>query len=119
MELLDGEALLDGGTTCLTIRKDEKKYYLTIDYSLPHDGRVRYLHLSNNPFSSMASERLEKGSKEEQEIIQWLIETLRSKFEVQRIVSYLRGEVDNFGEGKWFFTLNFLRLVAKERKVTF
>ena len=49
MDLYDAESLLDGGTTCLTVVERSKRYYYTVDYSLPMDGRPRYVYLGNVP----------------------------------------------------------------------
>ncbi len=115
MEFQDAESLLDGGTTCLTVSDRSKKKYITIDYSLPLDGRPRHIFLGKRQFSR--ERKLTIDSPEEKEIINWLIEELIAQFGADNIQNFIKGESGGFGIGKWRFALNFLHILSKERNL--
>lgn len=113
MKLQDAEALLDGGTTCLTVIDGLETIHITLDYSLPWDGRKRYVYKGITQFSTET--QLKIGSAEERKIIKWLEEELNEKFGATQVQSFLDGKIDNFGTGKWMFALRFLQIMSQER----
>lgn len=113
MELISADTLLDGGTTCLTVLDGSENIHITIDYSLPLDGRLRHIYTGKTPFSQ--ENQLEINSKEEKEFVTWLKSELITNYGEGQIRGYIEGKINGFVEGKWLFALNFLRLVAKER----
>ena len=70
MKLEDAETLPDGGTTCLTMLDGSEKLYITIDYSLPMDGRSRFVYIGKTQFAR--DNQLEINSKREKQIVNWL-----------------------------------------------
>ncbi len=112
MNLEDGETLLDGGTTCLTVLKNSKRQYITVDYSSPQQN-PRCIFIGKKPFAR--DKKLEVGSLEEKEVVDWLLDELISQFGVGRVQDFIEGRFDSFIRGKWLFALNFLRILAKDR----
>ncbi|MHA1941663.1 MAG: hypothetical protein ACXACP_03860 [Candidatus Hodarchaeales archaeon] len=113
MDLYDAESLLDGGTTCLTVVERSKKLYYTVDYSLPMDGRPRFVFVGNSPFSRTT--QLEINSEKEKQIVEWLKNEMISNFGEVVVMDLINGKPGNIGQGKWLFALNFLRIISKER----
>lgn len=114
MELKDAESLPDGGTTSLKVAEKGKIKFITIDYSLPMDGRPRYIYLGKSLFSR--EKQLEMNSKEEEEIARWLQDQLISLFGEYQLEEFLAGRAPNLTRDvKWFIALNFYRIVSTER----
>jgi hypothetical protein len=113
MRLKDAETLLDGGTTCLTVLDGVKKMYITIDYSLPMDGRPRYVYIGKTQFAQ--ANQLEINSIREKQIANWLRNELIAKYGEMRVQDFIEGKFDGSVRGKWLYALNFLRIITKER----
>jgi len=58
---------------------------------------------------------MEIGCDEEARIREWLSNATTRKFGATVVKSYLDGQAENPGEGKWFYALNFLCILYKER----
>ncbi|MHA1995788.1 MAG: hypothetical protein ACW97Z_14670 [Candidatus Hodarchaeales archaeon] len=115
MELKDAESLLDGGTTSLKVVERGKSKFITIDYSLPMDGRPRYVYLGKTLFSR--GKQLEINSEEEKQIAFWVKDQLISLFGEYQLEEFLAGRAPNLTrEGKWLFALNFYRILSLERE---
>ena len=113
MDLYDAESLLDGGTTCLTVINRSKRLYYTVDYSLPMDGRPRFVFVGNSPFSRTS--QLEINSEKEKQIVEWLKSELIANFGEAAVEDLIQGKVENIGQGKWLFAFRFLQILSKER----
>jgi hypothetical protein len=113
MRLEDAETLLDGGTTCLTVLDGFEKLYITIDYSLPMDGRPRHIFIGKTHFTQ--DNQLEINSEREKQIVNWLKNELIAKFGEIRVQDFIEGKFDGSVKGKWLYALNFLRIISKER----
>ena len=115
MRLTDAMMLRDGGTTSITVAEGvlERVSY-TVDYSLPWDGRERYV-FKGQPFAKGESQRLEMGGEEERTVQEWLTRAVNRKFGDRVVGEFLVGRAKNPGKGKWFYALNFLYILTKER----
>ena len=114
MELKDAESLLDGGTTSLKLVQKGKFKFITIDYSLPMDGRPRYVFSGKTLFSR--EKQLEMNSEEEKRMAFWVKDQLVSLFGEYQLEEFLAGRAPNLTrEGKWLFALNFYRILTLER----
>ena len=113
MEFLDAESLPDGGTTCITVLNGRKKDFVTIDYSLPMDGRPRYIYSGKRQFSK--ENQYEINSQEEKGFVKFLLEELVANYGVVKIEDFIAGKFDPSITGKWLIGLNFLIIVSKER----
>lgn len=114
MEFQDAETLPDGGTTCITIvDRRRKKKFVTVDYSLPHDGKPRYVFSGIRQFSR--ENQLEINSQKEKDIVCWLKDDLVANFGLQKIEDFINGKFDPSITGKWLIALNFLIIISKER----
>ena len=115
MRLTNGMALRDGGTTSITVAQGIfSRVSYTIDYALPWDGRTRYVY-KGDPFAKKESQRLEIEGEDEVRLQRWLVETLNHKFGEILVQDFLANRVENPGNGKWLYALNFLRIMTKER----
>jgi hypothetical protein len=113
MEFQDAESLPDGGTTCITVVNGRKKEFITIDYSLPMDGRERHIYSGKRQFSK--ENQIEINSQKEKDFVCWLKDELVANFGVVKIEDFINGKFDPSITGKWFIGLNFLIIVSKER----
>ncbi|PWI48061.1 hypothetical protein CEE45_08535 [Candidatus Heimdallarchaeota archaeon B3_Heim] len=114
MELKDAESLLDGGTTSLKVVEKGIAKFITIDYSLPMDGRPRYIYLGKTLFSR--GKQLEINSEGEKKIVFWVKDQLISLFGEYQLEEFLAGRAANLTrEAKWLFALNFYRILSLER----
>jgi hypothetical protein len=50
VRILEAMALMDGGTTCISLEDGCQVLHATFDNSLPWDGRTRHLNLSSERF---------------------------------------------------------------------
>ena len=115
MRLITAMTLRDGGTTSITVSRGLfRKVSYTIDYSLPWDGRQRFV-LRGTPFCNDASSRLEVRCEEETEIHKWLIDAARRKYGPSALQEFLSSRIENPGTGKWFYAMNFLNILQRER----
>ena len=115
MRLTDAMTLRDGGTTSITVAQGIlARLSYTVDYALPWDGRERYV-FKGQPFAKDESQRLEVGGEEEVRLHRWLTETLNRKFGDAALLDFLAGRIKNPGKGKWFYALNFLNIITRER----
>ena len=115
MRLTHAMSLRDGGTTSITVSQGLfRKVSFTIDYSLPWDGRNRFV-FRGPPFAKDDAHRLEIGCGAEREIHQWLSEAARRRFGQSVVRDFLGDRTKNPGAGKWFYAMNFLKILAKER----
>src|SRR4051812_42083074 len=115
MRLVRAMTLRDGGTTSITVAQGFlRRVCYTIDYALPWDGRKRYVYRGPE-FSKDEKYRLEIGCEEEKGIQQWLSEAARKKYGDLVIQGFLAEQRKNPGRGKWFYAMNFLSIMAKER----
>jgi hypothetical protein len=107
--------LRDGGTTSITISRNalENDSY-TIDYSLPWDGRPRFL-FRGPPFRKDDLFRLEIGCETERELQRWLMQLANDKFGEITVFDFLGGRIKNPGTGDWFYAMNFLKILVTER----
>jgi len=114
MRLIHAMTLRDGGTTSITLSQGlfESVSY-TVDYALPWDGRKRYV-FRGPAFVTDDAHWLEIGCEAEREIQQWLTEAANGRFG-QETVRFLSDHADNPGKGKWFYAMNFLKIMAKAR----
>ena len=112
-EFQDAESLPDGGTTCITVLNGRKREFVTIDYSLPMDGRPRYIYSGKRQFSK--ENQFEIDSQEEKEFVKFLLDELVANFGLVKIEDFLSGKFDPSITGKWLIGLNFLIIVSKER----
>lgn len=115
MRLVQSMILRDGGTTSITVTRGLiRRLCYTIDYSLPWDGRKRYVYRGPQ-LSKHEEHRLEIGCEEEKDIQRWLSEVACKKYGTTSVQEYLAGQRTNLGRGKWFYAMNFLSIMAKER----
>ena len=116
MRLTGAMTLRDGGTTSITVTQGLlKRLSYTVDHSLPWDGRKRYV-FKGQPFAKDESQRLEIGCEEETRVQQWLTEAANREFGEGIVADFLVGRAKNPGKGKWFYALNFLNILTKERR---
>ena len=113
MEFLDAESLPDGGTTCITVLNNRKREFVTIDYSLPMDGRPRYIYSGTRQFAK--TEKYEINSQKEKEFVCWLKDELVAMYGIVKIEDFIGGKFDPLITGKYLIGLNFLIIVSKER----
>jgi hypothetical protein len=107
-------SLRDGGTTSITVTGGlVKRTSYTIDYSLPHDGRKRYV-FKGPAFSKEDEQRLEIGCEEEDGIRRWLSEVASKKYGSAVVQEFLAGRGKNPARGKWFYAMNFLRILTRK-----
>ena len=115
MRLVQAMTLRDGGTTSITVTRGlGRRLCYTIDHSLPWDGRKRYVYRGTQ-FSKDEEHRLEIGCEEEKDIQHWLSEAACKKYGNAAVQEFLTGQRKNPGRGKWFYAMNFLSIMAKER----
>ena len=115
MRLLDAMTLRDGGTTSITVSRGVfQRVSYTVDHSLPWDGRKRYV-FRGPPFDKVEAQRLEIGCLEEVAVQQWLLEAASRKYGSALVQEFLTRGVKNPGKGKWFYALNFLSIMTRER----
>jgi hypothetical protein len=108
-------SLRDGGTTSITVTGGlVKRTSYTIDYSLPHDGRKRYV-FKGPAFSKEDEQRLEIGGDEENMVRRWLSEVACTRYGSAVVQEFLAGRRKNPARGKWFYAMNFLLILTKER----
>ena len=115
MALLDAMTMRDGGTTFVVVEKpDVGQITYTFDYSLPWDGRVRYIteHTADD-FST----KLPINGPQELAACQLIRALLVAEFGESLVESFAKGEANNPGTEKWFYAFNFLRHAVKERKI--
>jgi hypothetical protein len=80
--LVSADVFLDGGSTCICIESDSKKEeWFLFDYSLPHDGRMRYIYRGLGEKKI----RIEVDSPEEHELIARITKILAAKFGHERL----------------------------------
>jgi hypothetical protein len=115
MHILNADTLRDGGTTCVSLEDGQQVQHVTFDYSLPRDGRTRYVYVSNVPFDCNESNRLDLGSEEEGQIIEVIHKAAIQTYGISVVETFLRNPSVNPGEGLWFYVFNFLRIAAAER----
>jgi hypothetical protein len=112
---VDAMTFRDGGTTTITVAPSiwsfERVTY-TIDFSLPWDGRKRYMTCGSR---RTQTRRLEIGCDEEVQIQQWLMESASRVVGRVPLEEFLRGNIKNPGKGKWLYALSFLSILHKER----
>jgi hypothetical protein len=115
MRLIDAMSLRDGGTTSITVSRGVFQHIsYTVDHSLPWDGRKRYV-FRGRPFERAESHRLEIGCSDEVGVQRWLMAAVSRKFGSVLVQEFLAGSAKNPGKGKWFYALNFLNIMTKER----
>jgi hypothetical protein len=115
MRLIHAMTLRDGGTTSITVSRGLfGRVSYTVDYSLPWDGRKRSV-FRGPAFAKDDVHRLEIGCEAERGIQQWLAESANRKFGQGVVRNFLSDHAENPGKGKWFYAMNFLRIMAKER----
>jgi hypothetical protein len=113
MEFQDAETASDGGTTCITVVDKKKRKFVTVDYSLPMDGRPRYVFSGKRHFSK--ENQFEINSQKEKDFVCWLKDELVANFGVVKIEDFIDGKFDPSITGKWLHGLNFLVIISKER----
>src|SRR4051812_30509282 len=102
MRLTHAMSLRDGGTTSITVSQGLfRKVSFTVDYSLPWDGRKRFV-FRGPPFANDDAHRLEIGCGSEREIHRWLAETVDRRFGQTAVRDFLGDRTENPGAGKWF-----------------
>lgn len=115
MRLIDAMTLRDGGTTSITVSQGVfRRVSYTVDHSLPWDGRKRYV-FRGRAFEKREAQRLEIGCEDVTRIHRWLMEAASRKFSPSLVQEFLAGRAENPGKGKWFYALNFLNIMTKER----
>jgi hypothetical protein len=116
LELLYAMTLRDGGTTFVVVDEPALgQVTYEFDYSLPSDGRLRYITKKSADGSSCT---LEPKGPQELAACELIKSLLSFEFGAPLVTSYMRGTSDNPGKDKWFYAFNFLRLAAKEGKVS-
>ena len=117
MRLIDAMSFRDGGTTTITLKTGFfRKVSYTIDFSLPHDGRPRFIFRGKPYTPKKDMQRLDIGSAEEVRIQNWLSEAAVRQFGQPAVQDFLEGRSQNPGRGKWGYALNFLNILTKERR---
>ena len=115
MRLTHAMSLRDGGTTSVTVTRGlANRTSYTVDYSLPWDGRKRYM-FKGLAFSKEDGQRLEIGCEEENTIRRWLSEVACTRYGSEVVQEFLAGRRKNPARGKWFYAMNFLWALSKER----
>jgi hypothetical protein len=115
MRLTHAMSLRDGGTTSITVSQGLfRKVSYTVDYSLPWDGRKRFV-FRGPPFVKDDAHRLEMDCGAEREIHQWLADAANRRFGQAIVRDFLSDGTKNPGAGKWFYAMNFLKILEKER----
>jgi hypothetical protein len=115
MRIVDAMTLRDGGTTCVSIDDGQDVQHVTFDYSLPWDGRTRYLYFSNKPFVCEDQFKLEPESYKERELIQAIHSAAITEFGVSVVEAFFLDPRINPGQSMWFYVFNFLSIAAVER----
>ena len=116
MRLTHAMSLRDGGTTSITVTRGlANPVSYTLDYSLPWNGRKRYVFMGR-AFSKEDLQRLEIGCEEENSIRRWLNEVACRRYGSEAVQEFLAGRRKNPARGKWFYAMNFLRVLTKERR---
>lgn len=115
MKIVDAMTLRDGGTTCVSIDDGQHVQHVTFDYSLPCDGRTRYLYISNEPFGCGDEYKLEPGSDIEKEWIEAIRSAAIEEFGISVVEAFFLDSRSNPGESMWFYVFNFLRIATVER----
>ena len=107
-------SLRDGGTTYVVVREDDTETCVTIDYSLPWNGRKRKITVSAKPGTGK-HKTLRIDSAEEQRLIAGIRAAAEAHLGAATLDGFLESPETNPGEGHWFYVLNFLRIVKQER----
>jgi hypothetical protein len=115
LHILDADTLRDGGTTCVSLEDGQQVQHVTFDYSLPRDGRTRYVYVSNVPFDCNKSNRLDLRSEEERQIVEAIYKATTQEYGAMVVEAFLHKASANPGDGLWFYVFNFLRIAAAER----
>lgn len=113
--LLDAMTMRDGGTTFVVVEKREVgQVTYTFDYSLPWDGRARYIteHIADG-----SSKILPINGPQEIAACELIRALLVGEFGESLVESFAKGEANNPGSEKWFYAFNFLRHAVKEQKI--
>lgn len=118
MRIIDAMTLRDGGTTCVTVEDNGVVKHVTFDYSLPWDGRDRYIYISKSKFGLDESDRLVQNSDEEIRMIYAIREAALEKFGPTTVETLFNNSETNPGEEIWFYVFNFLRIAINERNVS-
>jgi hypothetical protein len=79
------------------------------------DGRKRYV-FKGPAFSKEELQRLEIGCEEEDAIKRWLSEVACTRYGSAVVQEFLAGRRKNPAKGKWFYAMNFLRILTNERR---
>ena len=115
MRLIDAMTLRDGGTTSITVSMGLfARISYTVDYSLPWDGRQRFM-FRGPPFAKDDSHRLEIGCEAEHEIHLWLADAAERRFGKAAVLDFLGDRTESPGVGRWFYAMNFLKILTRER----
>ena len=115
MKLKYAMALLDGGTTAVTVERDSGEESYTFEHALPWDGRTRFVY-SGGPFDIANSRQLEIDGQEELGLHEALRDLLEDRFGRRFVDKALATEgVRRKAEGQWSYALDFLFLMEKER----
>jgi hypothetical protein len=120
MKLKDAMTLRDGGTTAIAVETDGEIASYTFDYSLPWDSRPRFITSGRKMFDTDDARRLDLGGREERELYQNLRFVLEERFGPEIICQFVASKDMKDrpkAEGKWFYALNFLWLMEKERRL--
>lgn len=114
MILLDAMSLRDGETTLITVIREGKQETFTIDYSLPWDGRTRYV-FQGEAFQKKEDSKLEVGGEEERQFYCDLKSAIEEKYGKEIADSAISGKSNLPVKDKWFYACHFLTLLEKER----
>lgn len=115
MKILDGGALIDGGTTSVQFELGSQIRSITIVYSQPQqEGKPRVIWTGAELYAY--DRQLEVNSDEEKSLLLMLKNTCMEKFGQAAVNAYIHDPTKPGGENHWFYAMFFLHRVYNERE---
>ncbi|MBM3484737.1 MAG: hypothetical protein FJX66_15775 [Alphaproteobacteria bacterium] len=105
----------DGGTTCVAREASGPVQYVTIDFSLPWDGRQRYVFVSDRPFGREEAERLIPDSEQEIQLAGEVLEAAQHAIGAAAVRAYVAGADRARAPSLWGYVCAFLKTYKAER----
>ena len=111
IEIVDGFSILDGGTTGLTLYRNGCRESYVFDYSLPDDGRLRFI-----THTAKADRKLAPDGAEERQLYLDLRQSLDEEYGKSCVDDIFRDPCAFTIEEPWCSAVLFLNLMQKERE---
>ena len=115
VKIIEATTLRDGGTTIVTMEDGGVVRDITFEYTLPWDGRTRYVYVSDHNSSWVRGKRLAINSPEEIRILGDVRTAAEERYGLEIVEDFYNHPEGNPGEGMWSYVFNFLRIAAMER----